>query len=201
MYSIKRYIVSYISHKILKSEFPINHKLPSENTLARKFNCSRLTARGSLVALQYAGVLKVIRGSGYYVSENAIIIILLPKFIMNQSKSYKTKILSTNEEFVQLLTEYYDENNKVIGIVKWIFSKEMYMDISQQYELEMNVCDYIINSSIKGFFFNEHIEYNNEFEKMFVIREYFDENKNLVFRVHSWYVDFKQISSKKFEIN
>lgn len=201
MYSIKRYIVTYISLKILKGEIPLNNKLPSENALARKFNCSRLTARGSLVSLQLVGILKVVRGSGYYVNDNAVIIIMLPKFIQNNSKSQKTKILVRNDEFIQLITEYYDLNNKVVGIVKWTLSHDLYDDISKQYELEMNICDYIIDSSIKGFSFEECIEYDSTLEKMFVVRKYFDENNQLIFKVNCWYIDFRKISQRTFEIN
>lgn len=201
MYSIKRYIISYISSKILKGEFPINEKLPSENAFARKFNCSRLTARSSLVILESAGILKPIRGSGYYVSENSIIIIMLPKFIQNNSKSQRTKVINTSETIVNLITEYYDNNKSVVGIVKWTVSKELYVDIVEQYEWEMNICDYIISSNIKGFSFNEYIEYDSELNKMFITREYYDEEKYVIFKSSCWYNDFKKISFRNFEIN
>lgn len=201
MYSIKRYIVSYISLKILKGEFPVNKKLPSENAFARKFNCSRLTARSSLVALESAGILKPIRGSGYYVTDHSIIIVMLPKFIQNKSKNQKTKVVNSTENVVQLVTEYYDLNNTLIGIVKWSLSKELYIDISKQYELEMNICDYIIDSNIKGFAFDEYVEYDEDLNKMFITREYYDESDALIFKTSCWYVDFKKISFRTFSIH
>ncbi|WP_412031906.1 winged helix-turn-helix domain-containing protein [Malacoplasma muris] len=201
MYSIKRYIISYISLKILKGEFPVNEKLPSENAFARKFNCSRLTARSSLVALESAGILKPVRGSGYYVSDNSVIIIMLPKFIQNNSKTQRTKVINTQEAVVQLITEYYDKNKSVIGVVKWSVSKDLYVDIAEQYELDMNICDYIIDSNVKGFSFDEYIEYDTELNKMFITREYYDEERYVIFKASCWYIDFKRISFRSFGIN
>lgn len=201
MYSIKRYIVANISSKILKGEYPINSKLPSENSLARKFNCSRLTSRASLVALENSGIIKASRGSGYYVNENAIIVIMLPKFIENQSKSSKTKVIPTRDDIMNLVTEYYDQNQVLIGIVKWTIPKSLYLDISQQSEFEINICDYIIDSNIKGYKFLEYIEYDDELQKVFVTRKYFYENDDLIYEASSWYHDIKLISSRTFEIN
>lgn len=201
MYSIKRYIVANISSKILKGEYPINSKLPSENSLARKFNCSRLTARASLVALERAGIIKPLRGSGYYVNKNAIIVIMLPKFIQNQAKTNKTKVVPTRDDVMCLVTEYYDQNQVLIGIVKWTIPKSLYLDVSQQSEFEINICDYIIDSNVKGYQFLEYIEYDEELQKVFITRKYFYENNELIYETSSWYHDLKLISTRTFGIN
>lgn len=201
MYSIKRYIVANISSKILRGEYPIDTKLPSENSLARKFNCSRLTARASLVALERAGIITPVRGSGYYVNKNAIIVIMIPKFIQNKSKSNKTKVIPTRDDVMNLVTEYYDQNQVLIGIVKWTIPKSLYLDITQQSEFEINICDYIIDSNVKGYKFIESIEYDEELQKVFITRKYYYENNDLIYETSSWYYDLNVISTRHFEIN
>ena len=114
--SVKRYITNYLILKILTGDYSLNKKIPSENSLAKKFNCSRLTARSALLVLNNASVLDAIRGSGYIVSEEALKILMPPKFVQEKSNSQKTKAISTTNDFITLETTYFN-NNEIIGVV------------------------------------------------------------------------------------
>lgn len=72
MKSAKKYISEYICLKILKGGYAAGDVIYSENKLAIKFNCSRLTARSALVVLVNAGILYSKKGKGYIVTPNAL---------------------------------------------------------------------------------------------------------------------------------
>ncbi len=61
-------IVSDIKWKISSGIYSAPNKLPSENALSIKYNCSRMTARASLQELINEGLLVSRKGKGYFVS-------------------------------------------------------------------------------------------------------------------------------------
>lgn len=81
--STKQYIQRYILLKISNGDWNTKKKLPSEGSLAIRFSCSRLTVRTILQNFVYNGLLNVVKGKGYYVTQNGS----------------KGMFLSTNEEF------------------------------------------------------------------------------------------------------
>ncbi|MGL4616620.1 MAG: hypothetical protein ACRCUM_00115 [Mycoplasmoidaceae bacterium] len=96
MKSSKKYISEYIVLKILRGEYKLNELVSSENRLAIKFNCSRLTSRSSLMCLSNISILNSFKGMGYIVSSRALDIIFL-------AKSLKNKAVSSSYEKIQKL--------------------------------------------------------------------------------------------------
>ena len=67
--SKKLYIQEYIMLKITSGLWPAGSKVSSENQLAIKMNCSRLTVRTAMQELVYKGILTSVHGKGYIVSD------------------------------------------------------------------------------------------------------------------------------------
>ncbi len=67
----KKFIIQYILLKILAKEFLPNSKLPSEHSIAKKFKCSRITARTAYSHLESIGLIAAQKGVGYYIKKNA----------------------------------------------------------------------------------------------------------------------------------
>ena len=61
-------IKQFIFQQVESATWPENSKVPSENSLAQQFNCSRMTARRSLTELCDAGVLVRSQGRGTFVA-------------------------------------------------------------------------------------------------------------------------------------
>ena len=67
----KKFIIQYILLKILAKDFLPNSKLPSEHSIAKKFKCSRITARTAYSHLESIGLIAAQKGVGYYIKKNA----------------------------------------------------------------------------------------------------------------------------------
>ncbi len=67
----KKFIIQYILLKILAKEFLPNSKLPSEHSIAKKFKCSRITARTAYSHLESIGLIAAQKGVGYYIKKSA----------------------------------------------------------------------------------------------------------------------------------
>ncbi|MGL4647623.1 MAG: GntR family transcriptional regulator [Mycoplasmoidaceae bacterium] len=91
MKSSKSYIIEYIILKILNGDFEPEKLVWSENKLAIKFNCTRLTSRSALINLVNLGILEAFKGLGYVVSENALDILFFSKSLKDKSISSKYK--------------------------------------------------------------------------------------------------------------
>lgn len=76
--NIKPYITRYVLMKIGAGDWKRGSKLPSENTLSLKFECSRPTVRNILQNLVYSGILEATKGSGYVVSNSIDMTIFAP---------------------------------------------------------------------------------------------------------------------------
>ena len=133
--SIKSFIISYLILKILSGDYPIGHKIPSENILAQRFKCSRLTARSAILVLEYIGALDSMRGAGHFVSEHAIRLLMIPLWMEKQSVHFTNRITNTGKKLISCETRYFDENNKEIGIVNWEIQKTLNLNINKQYEI------------------------------------------------------------------
>jgi len=101
MLSSKKYILQYIILKILNNDYDKNVLAPSENRLAIKFNCSRLTARSALIILVNIGILIAKQGMGYLVSEKAMDILFFAQKL--KKNSHKTKIELIEKEEIESL--------------------------------------------------------------------------------------------------
>lgn len=196
--SVKRYITNYLILKILTEDYSLNKKIPSENSLAKKFNCSRLTARSALLVLNNASVLDAIRGSGYIVSEEALKILMPPKFVQEKSNSQKTKAISTTNDFITLETTYFN-NNEIIGVVTWDIAKHVYIEMSKNYSIEENVCDNLIQANLDFTFFEEHVELDKK-GRILLVKTNYDQESKIIFRSATWYEDIKKITSKTVDL-
>jgi len=61
-------IISTLKWKVNCGIYDHNHKLPSENAIAIKYDCSRLTARKALQSLKDEGLIISKKSKGYFVS-------------------------------------------------------------------------------------------------------------------------------------
>ncbi|NWG75607.1 MAG: FadR family transcriptional regulator, partial [Rubrivivax sp.] len=71
-YRMAKQIVSRIYNMILDGEIPAGGRLPSERTLADRFNVSRPTLRVAIHVLEALGLVRVRPGGGTYVSKNPV---------------------------------------------------------------------------------------------------------------------------------
>jgi len=69
-------IASSISNAIANGTYTPGQRLPSENSLALEFNVNRHTVRRALAYLYRQGLLKIIQGSGTYVEEFAVDLVI-----------------------------------------------------------------------------------------------------------------------------
>ncbi|SLM31961.1 putative Transcriptional regulator (GntR family protein) [Desulfamplus magnetovallimortis] len=77
-------VVDNLRERIITCEFEAGEKLPSEQSLLKQYNVSRLTLREALAKLSAWGVIDVKQGKGAYISENvsipALDSVLIPMF-------------------------------------------------------------------------------------------------------------------------
>ena len=60
-------ILDDMKAKILRGEYPVGSKLPSERELSEYYNVSRIPVREALKALSDMGILEIKRGAGTFV--------------------------------------------------------------------------------------------------------------------------------------
>lgn len=160
MKSSKKYISEYIVLKILRGEYKLNDVVSSENRLAIKFNCSRLTSRSSLMSLSNISILNSFKGMGYIVSSRALDIIFLAKSLKNKatSSSYekieKLSILNsiinlTKNECEIFLIKNKDALNNLISMSFIVIDKvilKKYYQNNYKFDIE-NPIERIIDSA------------------------------------------------------
>ncbi len=66
-----RMILDDMKAKILRGEYPVGSKLPSERDLSEYYNVSRIPVREALKALSDMGILEIKRGAGTFVKSTA----------------------------------------------------------------------------------------------------------------------------------
>lgn len=66
-----RMILDDMKAKILRGEYPVGSKLPSERELSEYYNVSRIPVREALKALSDMGILEIKRGAGTFVKSTA----------------------------------------------------------------------------------------------------------------------------------
>lgn len=62
-------ILDDMKAKILRGEYPVGSKLPSERELSEYYNVSRIPVREALKALSDMGILEIKRGAGTFVKK------------------------------------------------------------------------------------------------------------------------------------
>ena len=65
-------LAEQIAELILGGEFKVGERLPSERSLAERFEISRTSVREAIIALEVQGMVEVRGGSGIYVCEAAV---------------------------------------------------------------------------------------------------------------------------------
>lgn len=110
--SYKSIIQKYVVLKINSGEWKNNLKIPSENQIASKFNCSRLTARDALQSLVNSGVLVSKQGMGYLVSGNDQEAYLKSFAISHNVKKTEIEILK-NFSWINDFFNFKDDNRKI----------------------------------------------------------------------------------------
>lgn len=193
--SIKSFIINYISLKILNKDFLIDTQVPSENILAQKFNCSRLTARSAILVLVHLGVLYGIKGSGHYVSESAIKILMPPLYISQKATEIVSKKIDKKDNIAKFHSKYL-LNNKKIGEVYYYFNNDVFKIGFSKYDKEKDFCKKIVCLGILGVKVCESIEIING--KPFIKHSHFDEHNNFLFEYFLWYQDINDISFKTY---
>ena len=93
-------IADSIAQAIAQGRYTPGEKLPSEHSLAEEFKVNRHTVRRSLASLNRQGLLKVIQGSGTYVEEFAV------DLVINRRASHQQSLaLAGLRGGLQLLSE------------------------------------------------------------------------------------------------
>lgn len=160
MLSSKKYILQYIILKILNNDYVKDVPAPSENRLAMKFNCSRLTARSALIILVNIGVLVAKQGMGYLVSEKAMDILFFAKKLNIDAHKTKIEIIDkleiesfTNLSITGLVDIYYLRNydalDNLLSVTYFLINKtfaRLYND--SFYDFSKNPIEELIAISI-----------------------------------------------------
>lgn len=190
--TIKSFIINYISLKILSNEFKVDTQIPSENLLAKKFMCSRLTARSAIIVLVHLGVLIAVKGSGHYVSKYAIQILLPPSYLSNHADEISNKQLYSSK-VVKYYSTYFLKG-EIIGEVYWEFNEKYANNILKTYSKEKDISKRIINSGIIGLKIAESLV--NIKDKTFIKHQHFDENGEFIFEFSLNAKNIEEISKK-----
>lgn len=209
MKSSKKFISEYICLKILNGEYKVGSLIHSENKLAIKFNCSRLTARSSLILLANAGVLISHKGKGYVVSENALEIIFYAKKLYDEGNNHKFGVadkkvsdslgLNSEEQALYFVRTYNNEKLSSISFIS-IDKKLLNNYFASDYDFEENPIAKIIEMGFVSNKVNTSFEIINDgvlklndinllgYHKgliPMVIQKMYDSNMNIPFIVYS----------------
>lgn len=135
--SKKLYIQDYITFKITSGFWPAGSRIYSENQLAIKMQCSRLTVRTAMQELVYKGVLSVVHGKGYVVSNahniqklvsfsitNAIDHVELVETALDNNVYKKLRIEGNNDNFLSFSKRYY-RDGKLIAIQFTVLNRKI----------------------------------------------------------------------------
>lgn len=143
-------IEAYIQWGIDSGLYKSKNKLPSENELAIKYQCSRLTARKALQSLVEQGIILSKKGKGYFVSNNKS----KPKTTVQSSNKklivsfYKTGIkfdemnketfkemgIKINKEIknhYHYVKEYFNENREIISLNHLMINTQICSNINE----------------------------------------------------------------------
>lgn len=104
----KNFIIRYILLKIILGEYTPQNTIPSENTIAKKFKCTRMHVREVYLKLIDHNILYAKQGSGYYVNENALDAIFFPY-------SHLKKLILRKKSNLDNIDIY--DNEKLIGCI------------------------------------------------------------------------------------
>ncbi|MFY0713205.1 GntR family transcriptional regulator [Seonamhaeicola sp. NFXS20] len=88
-------IVDSVIHNISISNFNIDQKLPSINSLSEEFYLSRDTVEKAYRILKDRNIITAIRGKGYYISRTKLISKVNILFLVNKLSSYKMRIYNS----------------------------------------------------------------------------------------------------------
>jgi len=100
-----------------------NHKLPSEDKLCSKYNCSRQTIRSALAVLEQRGIIEKFHGSGSYIKNNDLDLTRNVLIVLRNPNEYiypeiireiKTKLSSSNYSIDSLSTNNSYEKEREI---------------------------------------------------------------------------------------
>lgn len=155
MKSSKKYISEYIILKILKDQYTEGEVIPSENKLAIKFKCSRLTSRSSLITLVNFGILNSFKGRGYEVSEHAMSLLFYVKKLKQlSSKTLCEEIKSLDiiiprktlekDEVRIFKIENYDSLNNITSLSFMILNVVKFSNFASL-NIEKNILDTIFD--------------------------------------------------------
>ncbi|MFZ7131144.1 MAG: GntR family transcriptional regulator [Eubacteriales bacterium] len=89
-------IFNSIRDDINRGTYKVAEMLPSENTLAKSFNTTRMTVRNALIRLTDEGYIYSVAGKGYYIKEK--------KYNKYSFTFDETKIMNTNIEEAKLIS-------------------------------------------------------------------------------------------------
>lgn len=172
MESIQSYIYKYIIFKIESDDWKPGFLIPSENKLAQKFECSRITARNALQKLVNSGVLISIKGKGYEVNSNTKSHYLsswskehnINRTELEVVKNLDSEIIERfgikKERLISFVKRYYDENNKMIAVQLTVMNKNIIWESNYDGFKES-----ITNELVRQGIMVQRNEYNFKFEK------------------------------------
>ncbi|MGL5630180.1 MAG: GntR family transcriptional regulator [Mycoplasmoidaceae bacterium] len=204
-FSSKAYILRYLILKILRSEYLENQLIPSENRLAIKFQCARLTSRSALITLVNIGVLTVNQGFGYVVSKHAMGILFYSYKLLK--KSVRSEIFVLKKFNIQYFDNFdfhggseifvlnnFNKRNELESIIYLLVNKiTVPAFFREEYKSQENPILKIIELSIFPKTINtdfieskinddnqqiKELNYNLNFSIPFIFQEWVDKNGN-----------------------
>ena len=92
-------ILDDMKAKILRGEYPVGSKLPSERELSEYYNVSRIPVREALKALSDMGILEIKRGAGTFMQPDVILLetIHVRKLLESEAAAQAAKNIRKDE--------------------------------------------------------------------------------------------------------
>ncbi len=140
----KEYIKRYFKLKLQSGEWQANDRVLSENQIAIKFNCSRITARQSIQPFVFSGVLTPKKGVGYIISDHyknigykSISEKYSPdhieiKPLCDIDQEIKNELNIQKKDNVIYFIKNYYKNNKIIIKQLTAVNKEMILEVNYE---------------------------------------------------------------------
>ena len=122
-------IVLKLKWKINSGVFKTGQKIPSENALAIKFDCSRLTARKALQILKTEGFIISRQGIGYYVTLGKKKLVYKPRHGSDKLKhQFQVSTLMVDESIIKNFVSFFPISRNYINDFGFSFFKKTFND-------------------------------------------------------------------------
>lgn len=165
----KNFIKRYVILKIIVGDYKIGSSLPSENVLAKQFNCTRQTVRKVYEYLEALNVVKPKKGKGHFIESNMISNYWpLAKIISNYQFNFKKHFLN-NKKFIQYEFLIENELHNCICLIRTKSTLELELNPKVKYHFEDILKLYILATNFPWTYLDEELNFSFADNKPWII--------------------------------